>query len=74
FTTLDETKTYAVATNAFTAKGGDGYTMFKAAYDAGRVSEPGFVDWKTFTDYLEANPEVKPVVEERITDTDAANK
>ncbi|MCP3761290.1 5'-nucleotidase C-terminal domain-containing protein [Domibacillus sp. A3M-37] len=69
---LDETKTYAVATNTFTAKGGDNYAMFKTAYEDGRVSEPGFVDWETFTEYLAANPKVDASVEGRITDTKAA--
>ncbi|SIQ35544.1 5'-nucleotidase C-terminal domain-containing protein [Domibacillus enclensis] len=71
FTALDEAKTYAVATNTFTAKGGDNYAMFKVAYDDGRVSEPGFVDWETFTEYLAANPEVDAAVEGRITDSAA---
>ncbi|MBM7649297.1 2',3'-cyclic-nucleotide 2'-phosphodiesterase/3'-nucleotidase/5'-nucleotidase [Bacillus ectoiniformans] len=68
FTELDLNKTYAVATNTFTAKGGDGYTMFKNAYDSGRVSEPGFVDWEIFSDYLKANPGAIPSVEGRILD------
>ncbi|MFY4774169.1 5'-nucleotidase C-terminal domain-containing protein [Metabacillus sp. RGM 3146] len=68
FTALDPKKEYFVATNTFTAAGGDNYTMFKKAYDEGRVSEPGFVDWEMFKDYLQANPNVKPVVEGRITD------
>lgn len=66
FTALDEAKKYAVATNTFTAKGGDDYTMFKTAYEEGRVSEPGFVDWETFTEYLAANPNVTSEVEGRI--------
>ncbi|OES45008.1 5'-nucleotidase C-terminal domain-containing protein [Domibacillus iocasae] len=66
---LDAAKTYAVATNAFTAKGGDNYEVFKTAYEEGRVSEPGFVDWETFTEYLAANPQVDASVEGRITDT-----
>ncbi|OMP66679.1 5'-nucleotidase C-terminal domain-containing protein [Domibacillus epiphyticus] len=67
FAPLDPAKTYAVATNTFTAKGGDGYTMFKTAYDSGRVSEPGFADWEIFTDYVKANPGAEPKVEGRIT-------
>lgn len=72
FVPLDEAKTYAVATNTFTAKGGDNFSMFKTAYDEGRVSEPGNVDWETFTDYLKANPSVNAAVEGRITDTNSA--
>jgi 2',3'-cyclic-nucleotide 2'-phosphodiesterase (5'-nucleotidase family) len=68
FKALDLTKNYSVATNIFTAKGGDGYSMFAAAYAEGRVSEPGFVDWEMFVDHIEAQPNktVNPVVEGRI--------
>lgn len=61
---------YFVATNIFTAKGGDGYDMFKVAYDEGRVSEPGFVDWEVFKEYVESKPNktISPVVEGRIVD------
>jgi 2',3'-cyclic-nucleotide 2'-phosphodiesterase (5'-nucleotidase family) len=56
YTALDLTKNYYVATNIFTAKGGDGFTMFADAYAQGRVSEPGFVDWEMFRDYIAAQP------------------
>ncbi|EIJ80387.1 5'-nucleotidase [Bacillus methanolicus PB1] len=71
---LDPAKTYVVATNIFTAKGGDGYTMFAKAYAEGRVSEPGFVDWEMFRDYISAQPNqtVNPSVEGRIIDAAAA--
>ncbi|WP_246041639.1 5'-nucleotidase C-terminal domain-containing protein [Robertmurraya kyonggiensis] len=59
-------KTYRVATNAFTADGGDGYTMFKTAKDEGRITELYIVDFEVFTSYLEANSPVSPTVEERI--------
>lgn len=72
FVPLDESKTYAVATNTFTAKGGDNYSMFKTAYEEGRVSEPGFVDWETFTEYLRANPSISADLEGRITDSNSA--
>jgi 2',3'-cyclic-nucleotide 2'-phosphodiesterase (5'-nucleotidase family) len=67
---LNLTKTYAVATNTFTAKGGDGYEVFGKAYSEGRVSEPGFVDWEIFTEYVnqQENKTVSPVVEGRIID------
>ncbi|MFC3886010.1 5'-nucleotidase C-terminal domain-containing protein [Bacillus songklensis] len=65
---LDDAKHYFVATNTFTAKGGDGYTMFKKAYEEGRLSEPGFVDWEMFRDYLTTNPNAVPTVEGRIVD------
>jgi len=68
YTALDLTKHYYVATNVFTAKGGDGFTMFAKAYAEGRVSEPGFVDWEMFNDYIAAQPNktVNPQVEGRI--------
>ncbi|WP_260871664.1 5'-nucleotidase C-terminal domain-containing protein [Bacillus sp. X1(2014)] len=68
YTALDLTKNYFVATNIFTAKGGDGYTVFAKAYAEGRVSEPGFVDWEMFREYIEAQPNktVNPQVEGRI--------
>ncbi|MFZ7946323.1 5'-nucleotidase C-terminal domain-containing protein [Neobacillus sp. 19] len=71
YTALDNTKHYFVATNVFTAKGGDGFTMFGKAYAEGRVSEPGFVDWEMFNDYIAAQPDktVNPQVEGRIVDT-----
>ncbi len=69
YTALDLTKNYSVATNIFTAKGGDGYTVFAKAYAEGRVSEPGFVDWEMFNDYIAAQPNktVNAQVEGRIT-------
>ncbi|MGI8386757.1 5'-nucleotidase C-terminal domain-containing protein [Robertmurraya sp. P23] len=59
-------KTYRVATNAFTADGGDGYTMFKTAKDEGRIAELYIVDFEVFTSYLEKHNPVSPVVEGRI--------
>ncbi|AYA78369.1 hypothetical protein DOE78_01750 [Bacillus sp. Y1] len=59
-------QTYRVATNAFTADGGDGYTMFKTAKDEGRITELYIVDFEVFTSYLEKYNPVSPVVEGRI--------
>ncbi|MEK4027851.1 5'-nucleotidase C-terminal domain-containing protein [Pseudobacillus sp. FSL P4-0506] len=66
---LADNESYVVATNTFTAKGGDGYEMFGKAYEEGRVSEPGFVDWEMFRDYLQAHPNIAPGLENRITDS-----
>ena len=66
---LVDNESYVVATNTFTAKGGDGYGMFGKAYEEGRVSEPGFVDWEMFRDYIQANPNTAPELEKRIIDT-----
>ncbi|MBT2570951.1 5'-nucleotidase C-terminal domain-containing protein [Planococcus sp. ISL-110] len=66
-TPLDLTKNYKVATNTFTAKGGDGYTSFADAYAAGRVSEPGNIDYEMFIDHIESLDSVKPMLENRIS-------
>ncbi|MGG0716998.1 5'-nucleotidase C-terminal domain-containing protein [Robertmurraya massiliosenegalensis] len=63
---LQVDSTYRVATNAFTADGGDGYTMFKTAKDEGRISELYIVDFEVFTSYLEVHDPVSPSVEGRI--------
>lgn len=66
FEAIDVKKTYRVATNAFTADGGDGYTMFKKAKDEGRMTELFVVDYEVFTSYLAKNNPVSPEVEGRI--------
>ena len=43
---------YTIATNAFTAKGGDGYDVFKKAYEEGRVTDLGLSDWENLRDQL----------------------
>lgn len=68
FAPIDNDKSYYVVTNTFTAKGGDGYDVFKKAYEEGRVSEPGYVDYEIFKDYLQKNKTVTPVIENRIVD------
>lgn len=68
YTALDETKEYVVATSAFTAIGGDGFTMLATVYKEGRVNDLGVPDWVTFRDYLTKLKDVDPKVEGRITD------
>ncbi|MCM3323165.1 5'-nucleotidase C-terminal domain-containing protein [Cytobacillus kochii] len=63
---INEDETYTVATNAFTADGGDGYDMFKKAKDEGRITELFEVDYDVFSTYLENNNPVAPEVEGRI--------
>ena len=65
---LDLEETYTVATNTFTAKGGDGYDMFGEAYAEGRVTEPGFTDWEMFEEHAQsfADEGVEPYEERRI--------
>lgn len=64
---LDLTKTYSVATNAFVADGGDGYTMFKQAKAEGRINELMIVDYEILVEYFGKNNPVSPSVEGRIT-------
>jgi 5'-nucleotidase/UDP-sugar diphosphatase len=65
---LNLEETYTVATNSFTAKGGDGFDSFGAAYADGRVTEPGFTDWEMFVEHAEtfADEGVEPYEERRI--------
>ena len=51
-TALDLEATYVVATNAFTAKGGDGYDVFKNVYDKEFLGDLGFADWENLRDYV----------------------
>ncbi|AIY06321.1 5'-nucleotidase domain protein [Planococcus sp. PAMC 21323] len=66
YTALDMKKSYKVASNTFTAKGGDGFASFEAAYKDGRVSEPGNIDYEMFIDHAKSLDQVKPMLENRI--------
>ncbi|MGG4266953.1 bifunctional metallophosphatase/5'-nucleotidase [Peribacillus simplex] len=68
YSKLDATKEYVVATNAFTAKGGDGFTVFKKAYEEGRVTDLGLSDWENLRDYVSGLKTVDPSIEGRIKD------
>ena len=68
YTSLDPKATYVVATNAFTAKGGDGYDVFKAVYEQGNVTDLGFSDWENLRDYVQKIKTVDPQIEGRIVD------
>ncbi|MFC7371422.1 bifunctional 2',3'-cyclic-nucleotide 2'-phosphodiesterase/3'-nucleotidase [Fictibacillus iocasae] len=68
FTAIDPAKEYVVATNAFTAKGGDGFTGFKKIYEAGGVTDLGISDWEIFRDYVAKLKNVNPAIEGRIVD------
>lgn len=52
FLEVEDKETYTIATNAFTAKGGDGFTVFEEAYAEGRVTDLGQSDWENFRDQL----------------------
>ncbi|GAE05938.1 5'-nucleotidase C-terminal domain-containing protein [Paenibacillus sp. JCM 10914] len=49
---LDLTKSYEVATNAFTAKGGDFYAPLEKAYSEGRVNLLYIPDYEVFSNYV----------------------
>ncbi|MGD6960996.1 bifunctional metallophosphatase/5'-nucleotidase [Fictibacillus phosphorivorans] len=68
YTAINPTQEYVIATNAFTAKGGDGFTVFKTAYEQGRVTDLGASDWENLRDYVAELVNVNPVVEGRIVD------
>lgn len=55
---LQDGETYKIATNAFTAQGGDGYTPFAKAYAEGRVTDLGLSDWENFREHLVSLKEV----------------
>jgi len=65
---IDPAKTYVLATNAFTAKGGDGFDMFAKAYEEGRVTDLGLSDWENLQEQLLSLKEVKTTAEGRIVD------
>lgn len=60
--------TYKIATNFFTAQGGDNYVEFEAAFKAGRVTDLGFSDWENLRDHMISLGEISPTVEGRIVD------
>ncbi len=68
FVDLQPSKTYVVATNAFTAKGGDGYTVFQKAYEEGRVTDLGLSDWENLRDHVKNLGTVDPQIEGRVVD------
>ncbi|AWE09299.1 bifunctional metallophosphatase/5'-nucleotidase [Lysinibacillus sp. 2017] len=68
YTELLDNTTYTIATNAFTAKGGDGYTVLAKAYGEGRVKDLGLSDWENFRDYLVSLRTVDTKVEGRLVD------
>ncbi|MER2038711.1 MAG: 5'-nucleotidase C-terminal domain-containing protein [Solibacillus sp.] len=68
---IKDNETYTVATNAFTAKGGDNYEVFKKAYAENRVTDLGLSDWENLKEQLLSLKEVKYTTEGRITDVAA---
>ncbi|WOV84706.1 5'-nucleotidase C-terminal domain-containing protein [Sporosarcina jeotgali] len=67
---LEDDKTVYIATNSFTARGGDDYKVFEKASKEGRVSDPGFSDTQNLIEYLQSlGNKINPKVEGRIIDT-----
>jgi len=65
---VQDNETYTIATNAFTAKGGDGYDVFKMAYDEGRVTDLGLSDWENLAEHLLSLDRIPTITEDRIVD------
>lgn len=68
YTAIESSKTYTVATNAFTAKGGDGYDVLKKAYEEGRVTDLGLSDWENLSEHLQSLEAIPTETEGRIVD------
>lgn len=68
YVALEDDKTYTIATNAYTAKGGDSYAVFEKAYNEGRATELGLSDWENFREQLLSLKEIKTTTEGRIID------
>ncbi|WP_062350435.1 bifunctional metallophosphatase/5'-nucleotidase [Bacillus kwashiorkori] len=67
---IEEDKEYRITTNSFTGRGGDGYDVFAKAYNDGRVTQTGEIDWQQLADYMaeDLNGVVDPKIEGRIID------
>ena len=65
---IQDNEMYTIATNAFTAKGGDGFDVFKKIYEKGRVIDLGLSDWENLAEHLRNLETVNPKIEGRIID------
>ncbi|MDQ7729296.1 5'-nucleotidase C-terminal domain-containing protein [Halomonas sp. SpR8] len=65
---VDPERTYTIATNNFTAAGGDSHTVLGEAYADGRNTIVGNTDWEMLRDYMVERKEVFYQVEGRIAD------
>lgn len=68
YVNIDPASTYVVATNAFTAKGGDNFKVLEKAYQEGRVTDLGLSDWENFAEHLKSLKTVPSATEGRIVD------
>jgi 5'-nucleotidase / UDP-sugar diphosphatase len=69
---VKDDQTYTVATNAFTAKGGDNYEVFKKVYAENRVTDLGLSDWENLKEQLLSLKEMKYTTEGRITEVEVS--
>ncbi|MBB6449988.1 2',3'-cyclic-nucleotide 2'-phosphodiesterase (5'-nucleotidase family) [Geomicrobium halophilum] len=74
YESIQEDEMYTVATNHFTATGGDDLQVFANAYDDGRGTIVGSTDWEMLRDYMVDLEEVDYEVEGRIEDLDSDNE
>lgn len=63
---LDLEASYTVATNSFTAQGGDFYDSLKRAYEDGRMINIDIPDYEVLSEYIREFSPVSPQVEGRI--------
>lgn len=63
---LEDATTYTIATNAFTACGGDGYDVLANVYSEGRVKELGLSDWENLMEQFLSLNTIPTEVEGRI--------
>ena len=68
FIEIKDNEKYVVATNAFTAKGGDSYDVFAKVYAEGRVTDLGLSDWENLQEQLQSLKTVNNETEGRIVD------
>ena len=68
FVDIKDGEKYVVATNAFTAKGGDSYDVFEKIYKEGRVTDLGLSDWENLQEQLKTLKTVNNKTEGRIVD------
>lgn len=68
---IQDDQTYTIATNAYTAQGGDGFADLKAAYAAGRVTDLGLSDWENLKEQFLSLKEISYELQGRIIDVGA---
>lgn len=66
---VDDSKTYTIATNAFTVKGGDGYDVLAKVYAEGRATDLGLSDWENLQEQFQSLKTIPTATEGRIVDS-----